>query len=164
MIVLYEAALQLWETRQRKDLLFQVASVRKPKPNSTVLKYQRLLAIARAKDWDASEFGSSHNTQSDKEDLDSPLPDHTICHPAASKEDIKVHIHKAVSSIGLLWESSSEVLNHPVLHREYILLLLRFQSSSLPSKTEFGLFVHIYLVHLKQAAEQIDQLLDKVKF
>jgi hypothetical protein len=89
--------------QERKDLLSQVLSAHKTKPNSTVLKYKWLLVVTQAKDWAASEYGVLHNTKSDQEGLESSLPDHMTLHPAGAttKEDMKLHIHKVVSSIGL---------------------------------------------------------------
>jgi hypothetical protein len=160
----YEAALKLWESRKREELLIQAASATKTRASPAVLKYQRLLAVARAKDWAASVYGSAHNKESDCEDVSSPLPDHTTIHPGAAREDIKLHIHKAVSSIGFGSDHPVNILIHPVVQREYILLLLRFKESTLPSKADFALLIQVYLVHLKEAAKQIDLLLDKVEF
>jgi hypothetical protein len=109
-------------------------------------------------------YGKAHNKLSDQEDIDSPLPNHTAGHPPGTKEDVKVHIHKAISSMGLVVKDSLDVSTHPAIHREYILLLLHFQGASLPSKADFILFVRIYLAHIKQATTQVDQVLDSFKF
>ena len=153
----YSEALGLWEARQ-----IQVAnSAHRPKTKQSaqLIKAGRALAIARAKDWAAAAFGIDHNRRSNFEDVKSSLPDHTQGHPEAQLEDIKFHLHKAAFSIGLDWDTSFPVVSHPSVHQEYILLLLRFRSSSLPNKERFALLVQIFLIHLKQASTQIDRVI-----
>jgi hypothetical protein len=157
----YKAALRLWTTRSDSVEASKASLGSRPKviKDKLVAKHQRLLGIARAKSWAATEYGRAHNQQSDREDLDSPLPDHTGCHSPASQRDITLHIHKAIFSIGLEWDISVSVTGHPVVQREYILLLLRFKGSTLPTKTEFALLVHTYLISLARSVQELDQSL-----
>jgi hypothetical protein len=159
----YPSALALWQANQDR---LRIDQERKASKHSTtshqVSKLQRLLAIARAKEWAAKVYGPSHNLATDQEDLDSPIPDNSCLHPTAKHEDIKFHCHKAIESIGLDTHPSQVPLDHPIIQREYILLLLRFNSSSLPTKTVFGKFIQTYLCHLKLATEQVDGLLREV--
>jgi hypothetical protein len=129
----YKAALKLWTIR-RDSVEASKASSGTPKvaKDQLVLKYQRLLGIARAKSWAATEYGRAHNQQSDREDLESPLPDHTGCHLSVSQHGITLHIHKAIFSIGLEWDISVSITDHPVVQWEYILLLLRFKKPLVP--------------------------------
>jgi hypothetical protein len=158
----YKAALRLWTIRRDSVEASKASPGSRPKvakDQQLVVKYQRLLGIARAKSWAATEYGRAHNQQSDREDLESPLPDHTGCHLSASQRDITLHIHKAIFSIGLEWDISVSITDHPVVQREYILLLLRFKGSTLPTKTEFALLVHTYLISLARTVQEIDQSL-----
>jgi hypothetical protein len=157
----YKAALRLWTTRRDSVEASKASPGSRPKvaKDQLVVKYQRLLGIARAKSWAATEYGRAHNQQSDREDLESPLPDHTGCHLSASQRDITLHIYKAIFSIGLEWDISVPITGHPVVQREYILLLLRFKGSTLPTKTEFAVLVHTYLIGLARSVQELDQSL-----
>lgn len=112
-----------------------------------------------SKEWAATVYGHTHNQQCDKEDLDSPPPDHMLLHSSVTQRDITLHIHKAVNSIGLEWDISGPILDHPVVQHEYILLLLGFKGLTVPSKADFALFVQTHLVQLTHTVRQIDQVL-----
>jgi hypothetical protein len=152
----YEVALELWARRQ-EQIDTQAKQALKTEPQTKrVADCRRLLAVARAKDWASKAFGKNHNRFSDQEDLESPLPDHTQIRPGANIEDIILHCHKAVQSIGLedLLLSNPDILL--VVDREFFLLSLRFRSSSLPSKNEFTNYVRAYLSHIKEASRIVD--------
>jgi hypothetical protein len=156
-VLSYATALSLWQDRQQILKLRQTRSQGKAKKSSQVLKSQLQLGIARAKDWAATEFGSSHNSETNQEDLESSIPDGSALHPNASPEDIQDHLRKAIESIGLKTDISEITLRHPVVQKEYILILLRFDNSSIPSKADFVLLVQLHLSHLQQAFRQLDQ-------
>jgi hypothetical protein len=158
----YDQALLLWETRQLKSFGTGSSTNKNGRKSSQVLKCHRALGIARAKDWAAAVYGVSDNQQLHQEETESPLFDHTSLHPLATKEDIKAHLHKAVNSIGIGRDTTPITPSHPVVHREFILLLLRFNGKSVPSKSEFACLVQVYLTHLRQATLQIDDILDKL--
>jgi hypothetical protein len=153
----YSSALSLWHANQDRIKADRLKTESKPPVSSQVSKFRRLLA--RAKDWAARVYGTSHNQASDQEDVDSPLPDHTRLHPSAQAEDIKDHIHKAIKLIDWDTHPCKVLQDHPVIQREYILLLLRFKSSSLPSKSDFVIYVQSYLNHLNLETQQLDELL-----
>jgi hypothetical protein len=155
----YEHAEELWQARQvqKANLTTQTLST----TSHQVKKLRRLLAIARAQDWARSTFGPLRSDFTDAEDTSEPLPEDQGV--AATKEDIKLHIHKAVAGIGLGSDESGVNVTHPIIQKEFILLLVRFRSSSLPTNEDFALLVRTYLICLNQATQKIDEILCHLK-
>jgi hypothetical protein len=162
----YTAALAFWNSQQLEEAILIGGLERKARNSRHFKEQRRRLATAQARGWASSAQGQFHSQAASDfwQNFDPPLPDHSLPHPSATSEDIRLHLHKAVDSIGLASELSAVPLSeHPAIQREYELLHLRFESTSVPSKARIALFAQVYLTHLRLASRRIDQVFDQLE-
>jgi hypothetical protein len=159
-LISYEEALLLWSNQQTRQAELQRLSRNRRSSQSQAVEIRHLsrqLAIDRARDWAELEYGLSSD-QNDREDTESQVPDNTTHHPSAQQSDIIFHARKAVASIGIPVDILEYSPSHPVVTREYVLLLIRFNQRSLISKRRFSRLVQSYIRQAQQAFDQVDLL------
>ena len=155
----YAEALELWSNHQQEKTKQRLVVRRKPRGAAT-RGLVRQLGVARAKEWAAETFGADHHLATNDEEVDTPLFDISACHLSASKADLRFHLRQALLSIGLEPDLPAITASHPVVKREHLLLLLRFNSASVPTKDAFADCVRIYAIHLRGTTDALDRHFD----
>jgi hypothetical protein len=159
----YDLALKLFVQRQNQKEVEKERLATREVRDPEVKECHRLYGRALAKAWAAKVYGKNPNKAPDKEDVESPLSDNTRVRPTAADRDVRFHCHKAIRDIGFVAQLKLISEDHPIVSREYLLLSIRFRCSSLPSKQEFSQYILIYLKHIKEAAQAVDELIDSIR-
>jgi hypothetical protein len=159
----YDLALKLFVQRQSQKEVEKERLGKREVRDPKVKECHRLYGRALAKAWAAKVYGNNPNKAPDQEDVESPLSDNTRVRPTATDRDVRFHCHKAIRDIGFVSQLKSFSEDHPIVSREYLLLSIRFRSSSLPSKLEFSQYILIYLKYIKEATQAVDKLIDSIR-
>jgi hypothetical protein len=159
----YELALKLFVQRQNQKEIDKEQLAAREFLDPEVKECHRLYGCALAKAWASKVYGKNPNKAPDKEDVDSPLSDNTRVRPTAVDKDVTFHCHKAIQDIGFGPQLRPIAEDHPIVSREYLLLSIRFRGSSLPSRQEFSHYILIYLTHIKDATQAVDELIDSIR-